>query len=178
MSINFQQSKTDPIWRGITIQIFSTGSSTCPIRAMLLLWSSGQEGLTHWQYDNLTKPYVIYFSVVKSTIRILLHIVFESVWPPLLLLLGCQFGQLKHWDNGIAMLTCHIYICCPSAVLATVPRILANADPTYIPTSLGTWYVTMLYQALVMWLPISSALFSNIYSSVNFNPTPLSVSYI
>ena len=31
------------------------------------------------------------------------------------------------------MRTCHIYICCPSAVLATVPRMLANADPTYQP---------------------------------------------
>ena len=29
-----------------------------------------------------------------------------------------------------------------------------------------------------MLLPISSALFSNIYNSVIFNPTPLSISYV
>ena len=40
----------------------------------------------------LTKPYVVYFRVMKSTIRSLLHIVFKSVQPPLLLLLGCQLG--------------------------------------------------------------------------------------
>ena len=40
----------------------------------------------------LTNPYVVYFSMMKSTIRILLHIVFKSVRPPLLLLLGYRLG--------------------------------------------------------------------------------------
>ena len=104
MSINLQQIHFKEV--AITVQIFSTGLSTCPIREMtlysklvrnnnaLLLWSSGQEGLIHWHYSNLTKPYVVYFRVTKSTIRILLIIVFELVRPLLLLLLllGCQLG--------------------------------------------------------------------------------------
>ena len=36
MSVTLHQSKTDPFRRGQTIQIFSTGSSTCPSKAMTI----------------------------------------------------------------------------------------------------------------------------------------------
>ena len=40
--------------------------------------------------------------------------------------------SIKHWDHGIAMLTCHTSAALV-LFLVTIPHILANADPTYQP---------------------------------------------
>ena len=77
-------------------------------------------------------PYAVYFSQEKLGKRILLYIRNSQISTAT----TATIARLLAWlikTLGRRNSNAYLYIHCPSAVLATVPCILANADLTYQP---------------------------------------------
>ena len=140
MSITLNQSKTDPFHCGQTIQLFPTGSSTCPIKALITYRGySRYVDTTHntpifraGKFNPLTQRQL------NAVLRHLLqqagfnHINYASHsfrigaattaaaagLPPWLI------KTLRRWHSD-AYLT---YIRCPDSVFSAVPQMLAKTD--------------------------------------------------
>ena len=120
MSINLQQSKMDPFRRGITIQIFSTGSSTCPIRAMTLYSKLVKNNNATTLIFRAGRFNPLTIQQLNKAIRHLLQRgeinhknfasrSFQIGAATTAAAAGLPAWLIKHWDVGVAMLTCHTF---------------------------------------------------------------------
>ena len=146
ISVRIRQSKTDPFRKGLTLSITSTGTSTCPVRAMHKycsmipreqhtgpLFSAGKfNPLTRTQLSNILRRLLQqtgYNSKLYNTHSFRIGAATTSAaagLPPWLI------KTMGRW-NSDAYLS---YIQAPSALVKTVPSILAC---TTIPQDCTTW---------------------------------------
>ena len=144
LSVTLHQSKTDPFRHGVTIQIFPTGSSTCPVRAMTCYFkllngtNAGTPVFSAGRFHPLTqrKLNIVIRHLLKQgginqlnyashNFRIGAATTAAAAGLPAWLI-----KTLGRW-NSDAYLT---YIRCPNTVLSAVPHKLANTDATNQPS--------------------------------------------
>ena len=142
MSITLNQSKTDPFRRGQTIQLFPTGSSTCPIKAMITfsryvdtthdtpIFKAGKfNPLTQRQLNAVLRHLFQqagfnHINYASHSFRIGAATTAAAAGlPPWLI------KTLGRWHSD-AYLT---YIRCPDSVFSVVPQMLAKTDADHQP---------------------------------------------
>lgn len=121
ITITLQQSKTDPFRRGQSIKVYSSLTTTCPVKALTNYANSiAAKQPHHFVFSAGTfYPYPAP-NLLQRCVNCCLRLVCPLlIMRPTVLGLGQQLWQqqlgylhiwLKHLEDGTAMLTCHMFV--------------------------------------------------------------------